>query len=278
MGPAGTAGRRPLAFGAKPFTEQLILAELMAAQVARRTGEPTRILPALGSTVAWDALRAGTLDAYVDYTGTLWATVLRGGGERLDRAALLRRVSTELTERFGVDVLGPLGFENTYALAMTEAAASKLGVRRISDLAPFAPRLEVGGDYELFGRPEWRAVVATYGLRFAAERAMDPSLMYQAIAAGEVDVIGAYSTDGRIAALKLRLLADDRQVIPPYDAVLLVRPRLGAERPAAVAALRELVGSIDQPTMQRLNLAVDEEHRGPAEVSAAFLAERDRKR
>ena len=101
---------------------------------------------------------------------------------------------------------------------------------------------------------------------------MDPSLMYQAIAAGEVDVIGAYSTDGRIAALHLRLIEDDRHVIPPYDAVLLARPRLRAERPAVWAALRALVGRIDQSTMQRLNLAVDEQHRAPGEVARAFLS------
>ncbi len=268
----GKGSSRPLLFGAKPFSEQLILAELMAAQVRRQTGETARILPALGSTVAFDALRAGTLDAYVDYTGTLWATVLHGGSQGLERQALRRRVSAELERRFHIEVLGPLGFENTYALAMREPRAAALGVRRISELAPAAPRLEVGGDYELFGRPEWRAIVATYGLHFATERAMDPSLMYQALTAGEVDVIGAYSTDGRIAALGLRLLDDDRHVIPPYDAVLLTRPGLAVERPAVTAALRQLVGRIDQATMQRLNLAVDEEHRPPASVAASWLA------
>ena len=181
-------------------------------------------------------------------------------------------MTAELQRRYGVEVVGPLGFENTYALAMTEARAAALGVQRISDLARHAPSLEVGGDYELFGRPEWRDIRATYGLRFAAERAMDPSLMYQAIAAGEVDVIGAYSTDGRIAALHLRLLEDDRRVIPPYDAVLLARPRLRAERPAVWAALRELVGRIDQETMQRLNLAVDQQHLSPANVARKLLA------
>lgn len=264
------AAQRPVTFGAKPFTEQLILAELMAAQVQRRTGEPTRILPALGSTVAWDALRAGTLDAYVDYTGTLWATVLHRN-DQLERHALLREVGSELARRYGVEVVGPLGFENTYALAMTDARAAALHVRRISDLAPHAASFEVGGDYELFGRPEWRAIRSTYGLRFTAERAMDPSLMYQAIAAGEVDLIGAYSTDGRIAALHLRLLEDDRHVIPPYDAVLLARPRLRTERPQVWNALHELVGRIDQGTMQRLNLAVDEQHRPPADVARGFL-------
>jgi len=269
-GEAGAGAQQPVTFGAKPFTEQLILAELMAAQVQEKTGEPTRILPALGSTVAWDALRAGTLDAYVDYTGTLWATVLKRT-DQLDRDALLRELSAELARRWRVEVVGPLGFENTYALAMTEKRAAELGVRRIFDLTPHASRMEVGGDYELFGRPEWRAIRSTYGLRFAAERAMDPSLMYQAVAAGEVDLIGAYSTDGRIAALRLRLLEDDRHVIPPYDAVLLARPRLRTDRPRVWAALRELVGRIDQPTMQRLNLAVDEQHRPPGEVARSFL-------
>ncbi|HEV8238527.1 MAG TPA: ABC transporter permease/substrate-binding protein [Thermoanaerobaculia bacterium] len=267
---ANAAAQRPVTFGAKPFTEQLILAELMAAQVQARTSAPTRILPALGSTVAWDALRAGTLDAYVDYTGTLWATVLHRK-DQLERHALLRETANELAHRFGVEVVGPLGFENTYALAMTDARASALGVHRISDLAPHAASMEVGGDYELFGRPEWRAIRGTYGLHFSAERAMDPSLMYQAIAAGEVDLIGAYSTDGRIAALHLRLLEDDRHVIPPYDAVLLARPRLRGERPQVWTALRELVGRIDQGTMQRLNLAVDEQHRPPGEAARAFL-------
>lgn len=264
------AAQGPVTFGAKPFTEQLILAELMAAQVERQTGQPTRILPALGSTVAWDALRAGTLDAYVDYTGTLWATVLHRG-DQLDRDSLRREVGAELSRRYGVEVVGPLGFENTYALAMTDARAASLGVRRISDLARHAASMEVGGDYELFGRPEWRAIRSTYGLRFGAERAMDPSLMYQAIAAGEVDLIGAYSTDGRITALKLRLLEDDRHVIPPYDAVLLVRPRLRAGRPQVWAALHELAGRIDQETMQRLNFAVDEQHRPPSEVARELL-------
>lgn len=273
---AHAASQRAVTFGAKPFTEQLILAELMAAQVQRRTGEPTRILPALGSTVAWDALRAGTLDAYVDYTGTLWATVLHRK-DQLERHALLREVGDELARRYSVEVVGPLGFENTYALAMTDARAAALGVRRISDLVRHAEKMEVGGDYELFGRPEWRAIRSTYGLRFAAERAMDPSLMYQAIAAGEVDLIGAYSTDGRIAALHLRLLEDDRHVIPPYDAVLLARPRLRAERPQVWNALRELAGRIDQSTMQRLNLAVDEHHRPPAEVARKLIADKVKK-
>jgi len=271
-GAGNAAARRPVTFGAKPFTEQLILAELMASQVELRGEGPTRILPSLGSTVAWDALRAGTLDAYVDYTGTLWATVLHRGGEGLAREALLRDVTRELESRFHVQVVGALGFENTYALAVPGARAKALGLARIGDLAPHAPEMEVGGDYELFGRPEWRAIVTTYGLRFAAERAMDPSLMYQAIAAGEVDVIGAYSTDGRIAALGLELLEDDRHVVPPYDAVLLARPGLAAERPRVVAALRELVGKVDQRAMQRLNLAVDEEHKKPAEVARGFLA------
>jgi osmoprotectant transport system permease protein len=247
------------------------------------------VLPALGSTVAWDALRAGTLDAYVDYSGTLWATVLHGAASATgaptaaadgsappmpDRATMLATLTRELRARWGVEVVGPLGFENTYALAMDGRRAATLGVTRISQLAALAPTMEVGGDYELFGRPEWQALRRVYGLRFARERAMDPSLMYEAIATHQVDLIGAYSTDGRIAALGLRLLEDDRHVIPPYDAVLLARPRLAIERPAVLAALRELVGTLDASRMQQANLAVDQRHGAPRAVARTLLPPR----
>ncbi len=130
-----------------------------------------------------------------------------------------------------------------------------------------APKLEMGADYEFFARDEWRALRSEYGLRFRAERTMDPSLMYQAVAEGAVDVISAYTTDGRVAALDLRLLEDERGVIPPYDAVILAGTRIRRELPAAIAALRELEGAIDAETMRRLNLAVDRDRRSPAAVA-----------
>ena len=142
-----------------------------------------------------------------------------------------------------IDVVGALGFENAYAMAMRRTQASDLRVRSLSDLAPYASRLAVGGDYEFFQRPEWRAIQERYGLRFREQRSMDPSLMYQAVANGQVDLIGAFSTDGRIAALDLVLLEDERHAIPPYDAVILAGARLAREHPEAIAALRGSDGS-----------------------------------
>ena len=126
----------------------------------------------------------------------------------------------------GQQLLAVLGFENTYALAMRAEQARALGIRRISDLREHAPGLEIASDYEFFARAEWKALETRYGLRFAEERGMDPALMYEAIRTGSVEVISAYSTDGRIAAYDLQVLEDDLGVIPPYDAIVLGSARL----------------------------------------------------
>jgi osmoprotectant transport system permease protein len=260
-----------ITIGTKTFTEQYILGELLARLVERATGHPTRIVPSLGSTVAFDALRSGDVDLYVDYSGTIWATIMHRTATPPDRAAALREVESHLAAAHGVVVVATLGFENAYTLAMREADARRLGVRRIGDLAPHASRLSIGGDYEFFARPEWRAVRDTYGLRFATERSMDSSLMYQAVAQGSVDVISAFSTDGRIAARGLRVLEDDRRAIPPYDAVVLASARLGRAHPEVIAALRPLADAIDAPRMRAMNMAVDEGGESPAAVAARFL-------
>ena len=156
-------------------------------------------------------------------------------------------------------------------MAMRRTQAGDLRVRSLSDLAPYASRLAVGGDYEFFQRPEWRAIQERYGLRFREQRSMDPSLMYQAVANDQVDLIGAFSTDGRIAALDLVLLEDERHAIPPYDALILAGARLVREHPDAIAALRELSGAIDADRMRRMNLAVDQDGASPEGVARQFL-------
>jgi osmoprotectant transport system permease protein len=154
---------------------------------------------------------------------------------------------------------------------MTRERAAALGVRRIGDLAPHAPALEIGGDYEWFQRAEWRALAAAYGLAFHATRAMDPTLMYAAVAQGDVDVVAAYSTDGRIAAYELTVLEDERGALPPYDAVVLASAAFAERAPDAMAALARLAGRIDGQAMRRLNLAVDRDGRSPREVARRFL-------
>jgi len=256
----------PLRIGAKTFTEQYVLAAILE-DAAEGAGADAEIVSSLGSTVAFDALADGAIDLYVDYSGTLWATVMDRPTEGVSRPEVLAGTERWLREEKGIELLCELGFENTYALVMR--GDESLG--SIDALATRAPQLEVGGDYELFERPEWRSLTESYGLRFGNQRTMDPSLMYEALERGDVDVIGAYSTDGRIAAHGFAVLDDPRAVIPPYDAVLLARPGLALERPTLVAAIRERVcGAIDADAMRELNRLVDAEGRSPDEAAATL--------
>jgi glycine betaine/choline ABC-type transport system substrate-binding protein/ABC-type proline/glycine betaine transport system permease subunit len=263
---------RPVVVGAKTFTEQYVLAEILAGTVRARTGRPARTLTSLGSTVAFDALRRDEIDVYVDYTGTLWATVMGRKDVAGSREQVLEDVRRWLREHAGVALVASLGFENAYCFAVRRETAAQLGLRTVGDLARHAGALSVASDYEFFGRQEWRAVQAAYGLAFLERRTMDPSLLYQAIAARQVDAITAYSSDGRVEALGLVTLEDDRHAIPPYDAVVLASPRLPRDAPDVVAALRSLNGAIDVRTMRALNRMVDEDHRTPAEAAQAFIA------
>jgi osmoprotectant transport system permease protein len=267
----GDAGA-PIRVGAKTFTEQYILADLLADHLRDRTGLATEPVPSLGSTVAFDALRSGEIDVYVDYSGTLWATILKRPAPPPSRAACIEEVKDHLAREDGIELVAPLGFENAYALAMRKAQADRLGIQTISDLVPHAAAWTIGSDYEFLSRPEWRAVVAAYGLRFAAERSMDPALMYQAAEQGDVDVISAFTTDGRVDASGLVLLADDRHAIPPYDAVILAGPRLARDHPDAIAVLRGLGGAITADAMREMNYAVDARGEDPAAVARRFLA------
>src|SRR5262249_49559249 len=173
----------------------------------------------LGSNVIFDALKAGDIDVYVDYSGTLWANQLHRDDTR-PREEVLADVKTWLADHGGVAMLGALGFENAYALAMTRSHAEKLGVRSIADLASRAPTLTIAGDYEFFARPEWAAIRRAYGLKFAGERQMQPEFMYPAVSAGEVDVISAYSSHGRLAQHPLLLLPDAQ-----HDLTVLADPK-----------------------------------------------------
>ncbi|HMP62045.1 MAG TPA: ABC transporter permease/substrate-binding protein, partial [Phenylobacterium sp.] len=240
--------------GAKNFSEQYILAELISERI-EALGGTARGKEDLGSAIAYRALASGEIDVYVDYSGTLWANVL-GRQDNPGRQAVLDELTEELAARDGVLVLGSLGFENAYALAMRRERAQALGVTSLEELAARAPNLVMGGDIEFFARPEWRAVVQAYGLSFRARRSFQPTFMFRALSAGDVDVISAFSSDGRIAADDLVLLEDPRGALPPYDAVVLISPRR-RDDPRLLAALRPLIGAIDVEAMQAANLTVD---------------------
>jgi osmoprotectant transport system permease protein len=236
--------------GAKTFTEQYVLAALIhdrltgaGLSASRRDG--------LGSAVIFNALVAGDIDVYVEYSGTLWTNQM-GRRDVRPREEVLAELEKWLRQR-NVRMLGGLGFENAYALAMPRAKAQALGVRSIADLASHAPRLSIAGDYEFFARPEWAALREAYGLRFRTERQMQPDFMYQAAAAGDVDVVSAYTSEGLVAKYDLVILEDPKRAIPPYDAILLVAPKRAGDETLA-AALMPLVNKIDVEKMRAANL------------------------
>jgi osmoprotectant transport system permease protein len=271
-GLAPLARPRPDTFvGSKTFTEQYILSEAMAARL-QRAGFRVRQTRGMGSSILFDSLANGSVDCYVDYTGTIWTNVMKRTDAPASGAAALDAVTDHLRDAYGITCVGPLGFENAYALAMPRDKAEQLGIKTIADLAAHAPRMKVGGDYEFFGRPEWRAVQEAYGLRFDGRVALDSALMYSAVREGEVDAIVAFSSDGRILAYDLVVLEDPRAAFPPYDAVLLVSPDAGG-RDGFVAALEPLVGAVSDDRMRRANKAVDLDGRTPADAARDLLAD-----
>lgn len=270
----GAKDERPTAVvGAKTFTEQYILARLIADQL-EEAGFRTHTIDSLGSTVAFDALAAGRIDCYVDYTGTIWANHMKRQ-DNPGRRSVYDGVTAWLGEEHGIRYTVRLGFENTYALAMKRQRAESLGIVSVDDLIEHAPGLTLGGDYEFFGRPEWNELASRYGLQFKELVTMDSTLMYPAIAAGDVDVITAFSTDGRIPAFDLVLLEDTRGAFPPYDALLLIGADVVARMPRFWRALQPLQNAIDGEAMRDANKHVDVD-RGSITQAADLLKERVR--
>ena len=262
---------RPIVIGAKTFTEQYILSAILSKWIEQETGYPTTLMQSLGSMIVFNALTTGDIDLYVEYSGTLWANEMERADDLVSPAEVIGAVEQFLDERYGVTLVARLGFENAYALAVRETDARELNLRRISDLTPYAPSLVIGGDYEFFARPEWQAIRDVYGLEFADRRMMDSTLMYQAAAQQNVDVISAFSSDGRVAAYDLIVLDDDQGAIPPYDAVVLVSQQLSEKAPTIVDALSRLNDQITVERMRKMNLAVDEAGEDPATVAARFV-------
>ncbi|HXD47100.1 MAG TPA: ABC transporter permease/substrate-binding protein [Pseudolabrys sp.] len=251
LAPGFAQQRATYVIGAKTFTEQYVLAALIDQRLAaaglsasRRTG--------LGSNVLFDALANNEVDVAVDYSGTLWANRMH----RTDapgREAVLNELGAWLDKTHGIRLLGSLGFENAYTLAMSRRQADALGIHSLADLAAKGGGLTIASDYEFFARPEWKAVRDAYGLRFRQQRTMQPDFMYRAVAAGEIDVISAYSSDGQIAQYDLVTLDDPKHVFPPYDAILLVAPKR-VHDDKLIAALKPLVGAIGVEVMREANL------------------------
>ena len=261
---------RSLTVGCKGFTEQYILAELLALRL-EAAGAVVERRPNMGSTILFDALRNDSVDVSVDYTGTIWTTIM-DRPEPIERTVMFIEIAAHLLREYGVLTPGRLGFENAYAFAMDRNRAAALGVGSIADLTPLAGRLTIASDPEFFGRPEWARVREVYSLGDLRTRSMDSTFMYGAVRDGEVDIVTAYTTDGRIAAFNLVVLKDPLQAIPPYDAVLMLSPRTAGD-PGVVATLRPLLNAVSDDDMRRANMMVDVEG---LEVAAAARFVNDR--
>jgi len=254
--PALTAApvtQKTVVIGAKNFSEQFILARLIGLRL-ERAGYTVRYREGLGSAVIFRALAAGDIGIYVDYSGTLWTNEMK----RRDvppRAVMLAQL-TGWAERQGIGMPGALGFENAYAIAVRGADARRLKLETLDDLVRVAPNMVLGGDLEFLERPEWAALKRAYPLRFRATRAFSPTFMYRALESGQADAISAFSSDGRIASMQLKILADPRGAVPGYDAVMLVSPQK-AKDPALMAALAPLAAKIPVDLMREANYRVD---------------------
>ena len=261
-----------IVIGAKDFTEQVILGELLAQEIETSGGGPVeRRFWLAGSYLCQQALISNRIDGYVEYTGTALTAILK---QPLDRNSA--RVDATITrlydQRYHVYVGPGLGFEDTFAMVIRGADARRLHLKSISDIIPYAPKWRLGVGYEFAERPDGlRGLSAAYGLHFNGEpRTMELGLLYRSLAAHQVDIVAGNSTDGAIREFDFAALNDDRHYFPPYEAVPLVREDSLRRWPQIGAAMQRLAGKVTADEMRSMNLAVDAQHQDVADVVREF--------
>jgi glycine betaine/choline ABC-type transport system substrate-binding protein len=262
-----------IVIGSKNFTEQAVLGELFAQHIEARTHLPVeRRFYLAGSFICHQAILAGRIDMYPEYTGTALTAILKQQPEGSPQD-VYRRVQSEYEQRFGLTLGAPLGFDDTFAIEIRGEDARRLNLKTISQAAAYTPQWRPGFGYEFMERPDgYKGLVTTYGLRFAEKpRIMDLGLVSRALKEKQVDLIAGNTTDGLIPALDLFVLDDDRHYFPPYEAVPVIRRQTLEQHPEVGAALAELANKITDQDMQQLNYAVDGKHRDIKEVVHQFL-------
>jgi osmoprotectant transport system substrate-binding protein len=263
-----------IVIGAKDFTEQVVLGELLAQEIEASGGGPVeRRFWLAGSYLCQQALVSNRIDAYVEYTGTALTAILK---QPLDRNATQvdATIARLYQQRYQVTVGPGLGFEDTFAMVIRGADAREHHLATISDILPFAPHWRLGVGYEFAERPDGlRGLSAAYDLHFAGDpRTMELGLLYRSLAAHQVDIVAGNSTDGAIKALDFVALTDDRHYFPPYEAVPLIRDDSLHRWPQIGVAMQRLAGKITADEMRAMNLAVDGQHQDVADVVRAFRA------
>jgi osmoprotectant transport system substrate-binding protein len=270
---AGCSGKHTITVGSKNFTEQIILGEIVAQHLERRLGEKVdRKLDLGGTLLAHAALVNGSIDLYPEYTGTALTNVLKQPPAS-QAATVLATVRTAYRRRWKLDWLDPLGFNNTFAIAIRGADGRERHVRTLSDAAQYQPGWTFGVGYEFLRRPDGLpGLLKTYPLRLKGSPvSMDLGLLYQALDQKKVDMVAGSETDGMLSVLDVTVLDDDRHYFPPYQAAVVVNERSQAANPKLRPALAELSGRFSDASMRKLNYAVDGKHRPVREVAAEFL-------
>jgi osmoprotectant transport system substrate-binding protein len=269
----GGARHDEIVVGSKNFSEQALLGEIVAQHLEARTHrEVTRRFYLAGSYICQQSLLAGRIDMYVEYTGTALTAILHDPLES-NPGAVFARVQSQYLQRFGLDVLPSLGFNNTFAIVVRGEDARRLHLKTIADAAPYTHAWRAGFGYEFMERPDgFTGLARRYGLSFAeAPRILDLGLLYRALLEKQVDIVAGNSTDGLLAARELTMLEDEKHYFPPYEAVPVVRADALGRYPEMRAALLELAGKISDEEMRKMNYEVDGEHRDIAEVAREFL-------
>jgi osmoprotectant transport system substrate-binding protein len=262
-----------IVIGSKNFTEQLVLGELIAQQIENKTHLPVeRRFYLAGTYICHQAILAGRIDIYPEYTGTALTAVLKDQLEG-SREQVYNQVKSEYAKRFALGVGPTFGFDDTFAMEIRGEDARRLKLETISQAAPYTPQWRAGFGYEFMERPDgYKGLIATYGLHFAAApRIMDLGLLDRALKDRQVDLIAGNMTDGLIPAFDLFVLTDDRHYFPPYEAVPIIRQETLSRHPEVGTALDELAGKISNEEMRQLNYAVDGEHRDVKEVVRVFM-------
>jgi glycine betaine/choline ABC-type transport system substrate-binding protein len=269
----GPSRENRVVVGSKNFTEQLILGEIIAQQIESKTHLPVeRRFYLAGTYICHQAILGGRIDIYPEYTGTALTAVLKEKPSA-DREKVYEQVKTEYEKRFNLAVGAPFGFNDTFAIEVRGDDARRLGLKTISQAAPYTSQWRAGFGYEFMERPDgYKGLAATYGLHFAdAPRIMDLGLLTRALKDKQLDLIAGNTTDGLIPALDLFVLEDDKHYFPPYEAVPIIRQDTLSRHPEVKQALDELAGRISDGTMRQLNYAVDGQHRDVKEVVREFL-------
>jgi osmoprotectant transport system permease protein len=262
-----------IVIGSKNFSESHLLGAMMAQLLEAHTGARVEHRAGLGGTlVCFEALKSGQIDLYPDYTGTAWSVVLKEPGRVADPMRTYLRVQSRFRAEYDLEWLQPFGFNNTYAIAMRRLLAEELNVHAVSDLATKGGSLRAGFSHEFVNREDgWAGLAPFYGLTLGSVRGMEHALAYEALAASAIDIVDAYSTDGKLLRYDLHILADDRGFFPPYHAAPIVRGALLRAHPEVREVLERLAYRLPDTTMIRLNYQVEVEGRGFDDVARAFL-------